>query len=140
MLAIVKSSVSDKTSINILPCRINHNGPTKVTKRYWQPRTEADNTRTAHFRGPRLRGRAVRIPEKYQGFVLKATDKTIIEPLMPTEEDEEPELPQPVKAVEEVAVFDEMVVWGHDQVPASDDSLVKGVEEWIAFAEAIHRR
>jgi len=140
MLAIAKSSTSDKTSINILPCRIGHNGPTKVTRRYWQPRTEADNTRTAHFRGRRLRGRVVRVPEKYQGLVLKTTDKTIIEPVMPTEEDEEPELPEPVKLMDEVAIFDEMVVWGHDQVPASDDTLVKGAEEWIAFAEAIHSR
>lgn len=140
MFAIAKASKFDKTSINILPCRINHNGPTKVTKRYWQPQTEADNIRTAHFRGRRLRGRVVRVPEKYLGLVLKATDKTIIESVLPTEDDEEPELPEPVKVVEEVSTFDEIAIWGHDQVPASDDSLVKGIEEWTAFAEAIHCR
>lgn len=125
-------------SINILPCRINHTGPTKVTKRYWQPRTETDNTKTAHFRGRRLRGEVVKLPENYQGLVLKATDQTIIEPVPPAEEDEEPELPEPVKIVEVVSTFEEVTIWGHDQVPASDDTFVKGVEEWISFAEAIH--
>ena len=140
MLAISKSSSFDESSVNILPCRIDHNGPAKVTKRFWQPRTEADSTKTAHFRGRRLRGKTIKVPEKYQGLVLKATDKTIIEPVQPAEDDdeEEPELPEPVKVVDEVSTFDEMIVWGHDQVPAADDSFVKGIEEWIAFAEAIH--
>jgi len=140
MLAISKSSAADTTSINILPCRINHDGPTKVTKRYWQPRTEADNTRTAHFRGRRLRGRVVKVPGQYQGLVLKASDRTIIEPVLPAEDDDEPELREPVKVVEEVSTFNEMTIWGHDQIPASDDPLIKGVEEWISFAEAIHSR
>jgi ribonuclease H2 subunit C len=37
-----------------------------------------------------------------------------------------------------VSSFDDMVVWGHDRVPDSDDTFVKGIEEWISFAEAIH--
>lgn len=78
------------------------------------------------------------MPENYQGLVLKATDQTIIEPVPPAEEDEEPELPEPVKIVEVVSTFEEVTIWGHDQVPASDDTFVKGVEEWISFAEAIH--
>lgn len=53
-------------------------------------------------------------------------------------EDEEDELPEPVRMLEEVSTFDDIHVWGHDQVPASDDPFVKGIEEWISFAEAIH--
>jgi len=140
MLAISKSSTCDKTSVNILPCCINHDGPTKVTRRYWQPRVEANKIKTAHFRGRRLRGKVIKIPEKHQGLVLKATDKTVIEPVLPGEDDEEPELPEPVRVVEVVSTFDEMVLWGHDEVPASDDSFAKGIEEWIGFAEAIHSR
>lgn len=48
------------------------------------------------------------------------------------EEDEE------VKILEEIGMFDEVVVWGHEQVPAGDDVFVKGMEEWIGFAETIH--
>jgi len=140
MLAIRKTTASDSTSINILPCRINQSGPTKVTKRYWQPRAEANKTKTAHFRGRRLRGRVVKLPEQYRGIVLKPSDQTIIEPILPADDDEEPELPEPVKVVEEVSNFDEMTIWGHDQLPASDDNFINGVEEWISFAEAIHSR
>lgn len=78
----------DKCSPNILPCRINYNGHSKVTKRFWSPslekgtvptkRTKArvinhhaetapDKTRTAYFRGRRLRGRTVKLPEGYEG-------------------------------------------------------------------------
>lgn len=111
-----------------------------MTKRYWQPRTEANNTKTAHFRGRKLRGKVVKLTGNYQGLVLKATDETITDPVLPAEDDVDPELPEPVKVMEEFSTFDELTIWGHDQVPASDDSFVKGIEEWVAFAEAIHGR
>jgi ribonuclease H2 subunit C len=47
---------------------------------------------------------------------------------------------EPVKILEAVGTFDEFTVWGHDQIPAADDTFVKGIEEWVAFAEAIHSR
>lgn len=49
------------------------------------------------------------------------------------------DIPEPVKVVESTAHFNELVVWGHDQAPEKDDAFVKGVEEWLAFADAIHR-
>ena len=54
---------------------------------------------------------------------------------MDEEDDEEPE---PVKILEQVSTFEEIMVWGHDQLPAPDDPFVKGLEEWISFAEAIN--
>lgn len=47
------------------------------------------------------------------------------------------ELDEPVKILEKQATFDEFVVWGHEAVPAADDPFVKGVEEWIKFAEVV---
>lgn len=140
MLAISKKEKADTCTVNIIPCRIDHNGPTKVIKRHWITTTEADGTRTAHFRGRRLRGRVIQLPSSHHGLVLKATERTIIEPSLPLNDDdeEEPEIPEPIKIVEEVSRVEEMITWGHDQLPASDDSFVRGVEEWIAFAEAIH--
>lgn len=139
MRAISKVS-EEKTRVNVLPCRINHNGPAKVVKRYWQPRDEADGANTSYFRGRKLKAKLAKLPEKYQGLVLKASDKTMIEPILPTPDDEEPELPESTKVIEQVAAFDELVVWGHDRIPSTDDHFVKGIEEWIAFAEAIHAR
>ena len=47
--------------------------------------------------------------------------------------------PEPVRILESTAHFNEVVVWGHDQTPDKDDVFVRGVEEWLAFADAIHR-
>jgi ribonuclease H2 subunit C len=30
-----------------------------------------------------------------------------------------------------------MMVWGHEHLPAADDVYVKGVEEWVRFAETV---
>ena len=51
------------------------------------------------------------------------------------DEENEAEL---TKVLEEIGTFDEMIVWGHEQVPEDDDTFVRGVEEWIGFAEAMH--
>jgi ribonuclease H2 subunit C len=53
-------------------------------------------------------------------------------------EDEDLEQPEPVKLLEITSTVDEILVWGHDQTPALDDPYIRGVEEWIAFANAIH--
>ena len=58
--------------------------------------------------------------------------------LVRLDEDSEDEEVEPIKVLDEVASFDEMVVWGHEIIPGKDDTFVKGVEEWIGFAEAIH--
>lgn len=48
-------------------------------------------------------------------------------------EDEE----EKVKILEQIGGFEEVVVWGHEALPAADDVFVKGVGEWVAFAEAV---
>ena len=54
------------------------------------------------------------------------------------EEDEERgEELEEVDALEEVASFDNIVLWGHESLVEGDDPFVKGVEEWIGFAEAV---
>lgn len=47
----------------------------------------------------------------------------------------EPE--EPVKVLETQGTFEDVVVWGHEILPASDDTFVKGVEEWVRFAETV---
>ncbi|EXJ94434.1 hypothetical protein A1O1_02830 [Capronia coronata CBS 617.96] len=142
---------SDRCTANVLPCRIHHDGPTKVTKRYWAPQAEKDGTQTSYFRGRKLRGRVIQLPAAYRGIVAKSTDQYLRRPIKdpsrpaytPVDEDieileEEDEPPEPVKILETLSSFDEVVVWGHDQTPGPEDLFVKGLEEWIGFAEAIH--
>ena len=49
----------------------------------------------------------------------------------------EAEAEEPVKILEIQGTFDEFVVWGHEALPAADDTFVKGVEEWLQFANAV---
>ena len=45
-----------------------------------------------------------------------------------------------VSMLEEVARFDEVVVWGHDAPPDElEDPHVRGLREWIAFAQTVSR-
>ena len=39
--------------------------------------------------------------------------------------------------VEEVASFDDVVIWGHEDLPEPGDMVMRGVSEWITFAETV---
>lgn len=44
---------------------------------------------------------------------------------------------QTVGTLEEIAEFEEVIVWNHEAIPSGDDAFAKGMEEWIHFAEAV---
>lgn len=150
MLAITPSRKKDKTlTPNLLPCSIKHNGPINTATRYWSPSTSADGTQTSFFRGRKLLGRTVAIPEGYEGTVLAKTDKLVQEKPNAAaqaamegdgdEEDTEMIARQEVetKVMEQQGRFEEVVVWGHEAVPEDEDLYVKGMQEWVGFAEAV---
>lgn len=81
------------------------------------------------------------MPGGYRGVVVKATEKekaagsrecNQIE-IGGEEEDEEEE----TAILQEVGSFDEVVLWGHESLVDGDDAFVKGLGEWIGFAEAV---
>lgn len=92
------------------------------------------------------------------GVVAESTDRYLPQPLKPTsvptyttidddieieeadqdEDDEDDEPSEPVRLLQQVSTFSQVVAWGHDAVPDADDSFVKGVQDWIAFAQALH--
>ncbi|KAI9045056.1 putative 3'-5' exonuclease [Aspergillus affinis] len=124
---------------NILPCRIHHDGPVRSLKRYWEPVSDEkdENLQTAYFRGRKLRGRRVAIPEGYEGVVAMPTERVLPATRKETDdEDAEPE--EPIKIIEKQATFDEFMVWDHEVVPAADDTYIKGVEEWVKLAQLMH--
>ncbi|KAL9107736.1 MAG: hypothetical protein Q9187_008388 [Circinaria calcarea] len=110
-----------------------------------------DGKKTAYFRGRKLIGKDVPVPEGYKGVVVQTSDRTIpTRSLDPTSNENSPgntideptdvdgDEDEPVKVLEQVATFEELVVWGHEVMPEEDETFVKGVGEWIAWAEAIH--
>lgn len=76
------------------------------------------------------------MPEGYRGVVVREGEDTVDKGGAMEEEMEEEDQVE-VKTLDEVAQFEELVVWGHETVPENDHVLVKGVEEWIRFAEAV---
>ncbi|OQD64995.1 hypothetical protein PENPOL_c006G10803 [Penicillium polonicum] len=136
-----KNDSTPQCTPNIIPCRIHHDGPIDSLDRYWTVKDEKDNTQTAHFRGRKLRGRRVALPDGYQGVVATPTDRVLPATQRAESdgaEDVEAEPEEPVKIMEMQSTFDEFVVWGHEALPAADDTFVKGVEEWLQFADAMH--
>ncbi|OJJ30653.1 hypothetical protein ASPWEDRAFT_32816 [Aspergillus wentii DTO 134E9] len=129
---------------NILPCRIHYDGPVESLERHWTPKSDEKDgdVHTSHFRGRRLRGRRVAIPEGYKGIIATPTECLLPSSQknndLSTDDVVEVEPEEPVKILEQQASFDDFVVWGHEVAPAADDRFVKGVEEWIKLAEAIH--
>lgn len=56
------------------------------------------------------------------------------------DEEEVREATTEVSLLEEVAQFDEVVVWGHDALPNElEDPYARGLREWIAFARVVSR-
>ncbi|KAI0432069.1 ribonuclease H2, subunit C [Xylaria sp. FL1042] len=147
-LFTVESDASkQKTAkVNLLPCRIHHDGDVNPSSTFWNPAETQDGLPTAYFRGRKLHGKAVKLPEGYYGVVVEKTDakpQASSTEQEPTDEDveviENPEGQLEVGAMKGKAAFDELTIWGHESASDSTaDPYVRGMEEWIAFAEEIH--
>jgi hypothetical protein len=70
MLAIKKSENNTPScAVNVLPCRIQHNGPVNASTRHWTPQASSDGkSNTAYFRGRKLNGTVVSLPDGYTGM------------------------------------------------------------------------
>lgn len=93
----------------------------------------------AYFRGRKLKGKKLPVPEGYRGVVVREKkggdlEKSRIED---EEEEEDGKEVQMVGTLEEVAKFEEVIIWDHEAIPSGDDAFVKGMEEWIRFAEVV---
>ncbi|KAK3338531.1 ribonuclease H2, subunit C [Neurospora tetraspora] len=151
-----------KTTPNLLPCRIHHDGPVEPTDSFWNPREE-DGLKVSYFRGRKLHGKTLPLPEGYKGVVASKAPKQEgeeekkKEARLPHEmsfvmdNDNEPEVvdleaeessrqePEVGGWMEIQAEFEEVVVWGHESLAdAGGDAYVRGVEEWIGFANKMH--
>ncbi|KAF6825470.1 ribonuclease H1/H2 small subunit [Colletotrichum plurivorum] len=133
------SEKKSKAVANLLPCRIHHDGPVGETESFWEPKTEVDGKHVAYFRGRKLHGKTVKLPENYTGVVVEKSDKKIETRRPEDDEDMEDAEPQPeLGAMDVKAEFDEIVIWGHEATADSSDPYVRSIEEWLTVAEQIH--
>ncbi|RFU26962.1 hypothetical protein B7463_g9368, partial [Scytalidium lignicola] len=143
MLAIKENNSNKKCTPNVLPCQINHNGPVDVGKNYWAPIRTPDGKSTAYFRGRKLVGKTLSLPEGYRGAVLTPAEEA--EPRSAIKESEvidvdadEVEEEETPGVMEQQASFDKVLVWGHEVEAGEEDTYIRGLEEWIGFAGKIH--
>lgn len=100
-----------------------------------------DGKRVAYFRGRKLHGKALRVPEGYRGVVVDKTEAPKAQAPRPDEPevvDLDAEDEMPLGALDTKAEFDEMVIWGHESMAdTSSDPYVRGIEEWMKVAEKV---
>ncbi|RSL55546.1 hypothetical protein CEP54_009281 [Fusarium duplospermum] len=141
ILSIKSDDNKAKAVVNLLPCRIHHDGPIPSASTYWTPTAAEDGTKLAYFRGRKLHGKTVKLPEQCRGVVVERRDKEqqpAAEESVVVVDDDETEK-EPVGAMHVTADFDEMVIWGHETVAdAAEDPYIRGMEEWLQVAGQIH--
>ncbi|KAI1322919.1 ribonuclease H1 small subunit [Xylariaceae sp. FL0255] len=134
--------VKASATVNLLPCRINHDGEVNPSDTFWNPSQAEDGQRTAYFRGRKLRGKHVKLPEGYYGSVVEKGD--------PKPETSHKEMTEDVEVIENPAdqlevgimngkaTFDELIVWGHESInDSSADPYIRGMEEWVTFSSEV---
>ncbi|KAH9574481.1 hypothetical protein CY35_01G060000 [Sphagnum magellanicum] len=127
-----------ENAMHLLPCCINYTGPAEVST-YFKPtemglNEEGIEMKKAAFRGRRLMGSTLTIPDGYQGFVMnkephqssgrrKGTDSC-----SKTQEYDE---------WEAKSAFQQLTYWNHDTLPSSADPLHLCFD-WLPLSAAIH--
>ncbi|KAB2102240.1 hypothetical protein AG0111_0g10011 [Alternaria gaisen] len=145
----IRPSDPQRCTPNLLPARINHNGPINDAERYWKPETDDKGKRHSYFRGRHLHGTALPLPNNYTGAILRVTDQQLPQSQtqpqqLPADEDDEDaeteeSIPVEVNIAEQVGEFDQVIVWGHGgEVDGSGDAFIRGMSEWVGFAESMH--
>ncbi|KAK8931390.1 hypothetical protein KSP39_PZI016789 [Platanthera zijinensis] len=123
------ASVDLTDRVHLLPCVIKQNGVCPVSH-YFKPRKSdivADDltVEEAFFRGRKLLGVTVPIPDGYRGYVL---EKKKIGKGMNLEEN----------SWESLAEFQNLTYWNHDSLPGKNDPIMRSFH-WFAVADALNK-
>jgi ribonuclease H2 subunit C len=82
----------------------------------------------------------LKVPKGYRGAVLLGTDRVLPKGGAgdKVEDDEDAEEEPETKIMEEQSEFEDIMIWGHESLPEEGaDPYMKGIEEWIAFADQV---
>lgn len=81
------------------------------------------------------------VPQGYKGIIVKEAgkEKTAFEKIekesLEGEGGEEEQ--EEVTVLNEIGSFERVVIWNHESMVDGDDAFVKGLGEWISFADAV---
>ncbi|KAM3522239.1 hypothetical protein NHJ13051_005801 [Beauveria bassiana] len=145
MLSIENGSEPRKVTANLLPCRIHHDGSIDPVGAYWRPTDNKDNSKEAYFRGRRLKGKTLPLPQGYCGLVLeRKTDELQKEAhhqpcdgeRADDDDNDDVVAMETVGKMQATGEFDEMVIWSHESMAsAAADPYVRSIEEWLQVSE-----
>ncbi|CEJ94873.1 hypothetical protein VHEMI10380 [[Torrubiella] hemipterigena] len=140
MIAIKENSDKPKVTANLLPCRIQHSGSIDPIQPFWNPEDASDGSKTAYFRGRKLKGSAVGLPETYRGVVLERKADELRQDHARGGDDDDDMVPlESVGTMEVTAEFDKVVIWSHEEIPnATADPYVRNLQEWLSVADKIN--
>ncbi|PHH92096.1 hypothetical protein CDD83_8947 [Cordyceps sp. RAO-2017] len=135
VIADGRASRLPKTIPNLLPCRIHHTGSVDPVPQYWATsQLQGGSVVIAHFRGRKLHGRTMTLPEQYEGTVLQR------KPVEQRQDQrEEPADSPKTKIMQVTSHFDQMIVWNHG--PSTDsvtDAYIRAIGEWQQMADKVH--
>lgn len=122
--------------------RALHDSPKELpTARWteWILRTADGLGHTAYFRGRKLHGRTVPLPDGYTGLVAETVAAAPAADAGEAPDLERGEEPEPeLGGLEVRAGFDDVVVWGHDTAAeAATVPHVRAMEEWLDLADKV---
>ncbi|XP_071703447.1 uncharacterized protein [Rutidosis leptorrhynchoides] len=129
------SSTVDLTDeIHQVPCCIKYTGPSPVSH-YFKPKStgiEVDglNVKEAYFRGRKLQGTTVSLPDGYSGFVIGKKPSAKRKAL-----DANAEM---AASWETSAKFQNITLWNHDNLPSKEDTFLRAFH-WFDVAKALHK-
>ncbi|XP_062145987.1 uncharacterized protein LOC133853981 [Alnus glutinosa] len=121
--------------VHQLPCSIKHDGPSSVSH-YFKPKptgieVEGLELQEAYFRGRKLQGATIPIPQGYSGFVLgkKNLGKRKCSDDMSEGNS---------NRWEANAKFHNVTYWNHDILPSHDDAFLRSFH-WLSVAKVLHK-
>ncbi|CAN6237256.1 unnamed protein product [Urochloa humidicola] len=124
-------AAADLGGAHLLPCGIRQNGCAPVSD-YFKPRStgvevEGVKVEEAFFRGRKLQGATLALPDGYRGYVLekKSGGKD-------THNSDE------VSNFVSRAEFQNITYWNHDTMPSAEDSLPRCFH-WLTVANTMHK-
>ncbi|KAG6106800.1 hypothetical protein E4U13_007224 [Claviceps humidiphila] len=128
--------------VNLLPCGIHHDGYTGDTANLWNPTTLLNEDQTAYFRGRKLIGKFARLPERYEGAVVRIENegerrKKNSSEISSVKNDPDAELPAG-ESIHITSTFNEICTWTQGSISSDFDQYAKCVDEWFSIAERVH--
>ncbi|KAJ6443132.1 ribonuclease H2 non-catalytic subunit [Purpureocillium lavendulum] len=150
ILSIERGDASRTTKAvpNLLPCRIHHNGPVDPVSSYWNPDHTQSSASEAYFRGRKLQGKKVPVPDQYEGVVVERKqpqgNAMSLDPQSQGQTaggaDADADIDTTERgAMHVTAQFDEVTVWFHQAAADSaSDPYIRSIEEWLHVADQIH--